>query len=144
MKIEKFGDLILKANEPKLLLFNLYDDWLKSVGANTAFARMIMIMRAININKEKTNLILRPNKDVITQPNHIWPNLSDDQWLQVEIGLRDLILADYAKKNNANIAALTETELRDIILGMEMTEDSIRNKAIEDIDKQRAEAAKIT
>lgn len=101
MKIEKFGDLILKANEPKLLLFNLYDDWLKSVGANTAFARMIMIMRAININKEKTNLILRPNKDVITQPNHIWPNLTDDQWLQVEIGLRDLILLDYAKKNNS-------------------------------------------
>lgn len=27
LKIEKFGDLILKATEPQMLLFNLYDDW---------------------------------------------------------------------------------------------------------------------
>ena len=29
MKVEKFGDLILKATEPQMVLFNLYDDWLK-------------------------------------------------------------------------------------------------------------------
>jgi pre-mRNA-processing factor 8 len=29
MRIEKFGDLILKATEPQMVLFNLYDDWLK-------------------------------------------------------------------------------------------------------------------
>ena len=27
LKIEKFGDRILKATEPQMLLFNLYDDW---------------------------------------------------------------------------------------------------------------------
>lgn len=31
LKIEKFGDRILKATEPQMLLFNLYDDWLKSI-----------------------------------------------------------------------------------------------------------------
>ena len=30
LKIEKFGDLILKATEPQMVLFNIYDDWLKS------------------------------------------------------------------------------------------------------------------
>jgi pre-mRNA-processing factor 8 len=29
MRVEKFGDLILKATEPQMVLFNLYDDWLK-------------------------------------------------------------------------------------------------------------------
>ena len=31
LKLEKFGDLILNANEPQMILSNLYDDWLKSV-----------------------------------------------------------------------------------------------------------------
>lgn len=29
MKVEKLGDLILKATEPQMALFNMYDDWLK-------------------------------------------------------------------------------------------------------------------
>jgi pre-mRNA-processing factor 8 len=32
LKVEKFGDLILKATEPQMCLFNLYDDWLKRFG----------------------------------------------------------------------------------------------------------------
>ncbi len=27
IKLEKFGDLILKATEPQMVLFNIYDDW---------------------------------------------------------------------------------------------------------------------
>lgn len=42
-----------------------------------------------------------------------------------------------------NIASLAQSEIRDIILGMEMTPDSIQNKDIEDIDRQRTEAAKV-
>ena len=38
MKIEKFGDLILKATQPEMVLFNLYDDWLKSISSYTAFS----------------------------------------------------------------------------------------------------------
>lgn len=35
LKIEKFGDLILKATEPQMVLFNLYDDWLKTISSYT-------------------------------------------------------------------------------------------------------------
>lgn len=35
LKVEKFGDLILKATEPQMVLFNLYDDWLKSISSYT-------------------------------------------------------------------------------------------------------------
>jgi pre-mRNA-processing factor 8 len=29
LKLEKFGDLILRATQPQMVLFSLYDDWLK-------------------------------------------------------------------------------------------------------------------
>ena len=40
--------------------------------------------------------------------------------MKVEIALRDLILSDYANKNNVNVSTLTESEIRDIILGFEI------------------------
>ena len=38
LKVEKLGDLILKASEPQMVLFNLYDDWLKAISSYTVFA----------------------------------------------------------------------------------------------------------
>ncbi len=34
--------------------------------------------------------------------------------------MKDMILADYGKKNNVNVTSLTQSEIRDIILGMEI------------------------
>ena len=53
LKIEKFGDLILKATEPQMLLFNLYDDWLKTISSYTAFSRLVLILRALHVNVDK-------------------------------------------------------------------------------------------
>lgn len=108
-----------------MVLYNLYDDWLKDVSSFTAFSRLILILRALHANNEKARMILRPNKNVLTQPNHIWPTLSDDEWVKVEVELKNLILNDFAKKNNVNVAALTQMEIRDIILGMEMVPPTI-------------------
>jgi pre-mRNA-processing factor 8 len=51
----------------------------------------------------QARMILKPDKTIITQPHHVWPSLTDEQWVKVEIALKDLILADYAKKNNVNV-----------------------------------------
>lgn len=83
LKIEKFGDLILKATEPQMVLFNIYDDWLKSISSYTAFSRLILILRALHVNNEKAKMLLKPDKTIITEPHHIWPSLSDDQWMKV-------------------------------------------------------------
>ena len=61
-----------------MLLFNLYDDWLKSVQSFTAFSRLILILRALHINAERGKIILKPDKNTITHPHHIWPNLTDE------------------------------------------------------------------
>ena len=136
MKIEKFGDLILKATEPQMLLFNLYDDWLKSVSSYTGFSRLILILRALHVNNERAKAILKPDKDTITESHHIWPTLTDDDWIRVEVQLKDLILADYGKKNNVNVASLTQSEIRDIILGQEIAPPSQQRQEIAEIEKQ--------
>lgn len=41
LKVEKFGDLILKATEPQMVLFNLYDDWLKTISSYTVSAALV-------------------------------------------------------------------------------------------------------
>ena len=107
LQVEKFGDLILKATEPQMVLFNIYDDWLKTISSYTAFSRLILILRALHVNVDKARMLLRPDKTVTTEPHHVWPSLTDEQWIKVEIALKDLILADYSKKNNVNVGALT-------------------------------------
>ena len=141
LKIEKFGDLIIKATEPQMVLFNIYDDWLRSISSYTAFSRLILILRALHVNNEKAKMLLKPDKTVVTQPHHVWPDLSDEQWIKVEIALKDLILADYAKKNNVNVSALTQSEIRDIILGAEITPPSLQRQQIAEIEKQAKDSA---
>lgn len=144
MKIEKLGDMILRATEPQMVLFNLYDEWLKSVSSYTAFSRLILILRALHVNPDKTKLILRPDKTVITHDHHIWPSLSDEDWIKIETQLRDLILNDYGKKNNVNVSSLTSSEVRDIILGMEISAPSMQRQQAAEIEKQQQEQQQLT
>ncbi|KAH7260094.1 pre-mRNA-splicing factor 8 [Fusarium solani] len=144
MKVEKLGDMILRATEPQMVLFNLYDEWLKSISSYTAFSRLVLILRALHVNPDKTKLILRPDKTVITHEHHIWPSLPDEEWIKVETQLRDLILNDYGKKNNVNVSSLTTSEVRDIILGMEISAPSMQRQQAAEIEKQQQEQAQLT
>jgi len=144
LKLEKFGDLILRATQPQMVLANLYDDWLKSISSYTAFSRLILLLRALHVNNEKAKIILRPNKSTITQPHHVWPTLEDEEWIRVELALRDLILSDYAKRNSVNVASLTSSETRDIILGMEIQAPSAQRQQMAEIEKSAEAAAQVT
>ncbi|KIV95993.1 pre-mRNA-processing-splicing factor 8, variant [Exophiala mesophila] len=144
MKVEKLADMILQAKEPQMVLFNLYDEWLKTISSYTAFSRLVLILRALHVNTDKTKLLLRPDKTVITQAHHIWPSLSDEDWIKVEVQLRDLILNDYGKKNNVNVQSLTNSEIRDIILGMEISAPSMQRQQAAEIEKQQAEQQQLT
>uniref|UniRef100_A0A1I7X4S4 MPN domain-containing protein n=1 Tax=Heterorhabditis bacteriophora TaxID=37862 RepID=A0A1I7X4S4_HETBA len=63
--------------------------------------------------------------------------------IQVELALKDMILADYGKKNNVNVASLTQSEVRDIILGMEISAPSQQRQQIADIEKQTKEQSQV-
>ncbi|KAI5283653.1 pre-mRNA-splicing factor 8, partial [Ascosphaera aggregata] len=76
--------------------------------------------------------------------HHIWPTLSDEDWIKVEVQLRDLILNDYGKKNNVNVQSLTSSEVRDIILGMEISAPSMQRQQAAEIEKQQEEQKQLT
>lgn len=135
---------LLQATEPQMVLFNIYDDWLKTISSYTAFSRLVLILRALHVNVDKARMLLKPDKSITTEPHHVWPSLTDEMWIKVEIALKDLILADYAKKNNVNVGALTQSEIRDIILGAEITPPSQQRQQIADIEKQAREGGNMT
>merc|ERR1712153_240128 len=60
------------------------------------------------------------------------------------VAMRDLILADYGKKNNVNVASLTQSEIRDIILGAEIAPPSEQRKEMAEIEKKAKEASNVT
>ncbi len=64
-------------------------------------------------------------------------------FVQVELALKDMILADYGKKNNVNTASLTQSEIRDIILGMEISAPSAQRQQIAEIEKQTQEQSQV-
>ncbi|CCO29057.1 Pre-mRNA-processing-splicing factor 8 AltName: Full=Splicing factor Prp8 [Rhizoctonia solani AG-1 IB] len=144
MKMEKFGDLILRATQPQMVLFSLYDDWLKSISSYTAFSRLILLLRGLHVNNEKAKVILRPDKSTVTEPHFVWPTLTDDEWIKVEVALRDLILADFGKRNSVNIASLTASEIRDIILGQEIAAPSIQRQQMAELEKSTEAQGQVT
>ena len=66
------------------------------------------------------------------------------EWIKIEVALKDQILADYAKRNNVNVAALTQSEVRDVILGMEISAPSMQRLQIAEIEKQTREQSQLT
>jgi hypothetical protein len=76
------------------LLTRIYaDDWLKTISSYTAFSRVILLLRGLHVNNEKAKIILHPDKNTITEPHFVWPTLSDEEWIKVELAMKDLILA---------------------------------------------------
>ena len=84
-----------------------------------------------------------PRQGDVTQAHHVWPSLTDEEWISVEVQLKDLILADYGKKNNVNVASLTQSEIRDIILGMEIAPPTMQRQEIAEIEKSAKEASQL-
>merc|ERR1712194_108113 len=62
------------------------------MGSYTAFSRLILILRGLHVNVDKVKIILRPDNSVVTEPHHVWPTLTDEQWIKVEVALKFVVL----------------------------------------------------
>ena len=137
------------------------DDWLKSISSYTAFSRLILLLRGLHVNNEKAKIILHPDKATITEPHFVWPTLSDEEWIKVEVAMKELILAvssvaihsfilsyffvqDFGKRNSVNIASLTVSEVRDIILGQEIAAPSVQRQQMAELEKSTEAQGQIT
>jgi len=79
--------------------FDIHKSLLYILNIFQAFSRLILILRALHVNNDRTKIVLKPDKTTVTEQHHIWPSLSDEEWMKIEMQLKDLILADYGKKN---------------------------------------------
>ncbi|KAL0246061.1 hypothetical protein GEMRC1_007277 [Eukaryota sp. GEM-RC1] len=136
LKHPRLGNRVLSATEPQLVLYNLYDDWLDLIPSYTAFSRLILILRCLSIDSSRAWTLLN-QFNTETRPEHLWPTLSADQWIVVEQKLKDLVVFDFGQKNNVSVDSLTQSEIRDIILGMEISPPTTAEEKIKKIDEER-------
>lgn len=133
-----------------MVLFNIYDDWLKTISSYTAFSRLILILRALHVNVDKVRLIrvilgvhllahvlvtrnltylllhlqarmiLRPDRSIVTEPHHVWPSLTDEQWIKVccclrgistQHALRHIVLVDCCRCAPKHVPNLTHCSM---------------------------------
>ncbi|EDO19221.1 hypothetical protein Kpol_1050p81 [Vanderwaltozyma polyspora DSM 70294] len=139
MSIDKLSDVVMKATEPQMVLFNIYDDWLDKISSYTAFSRLILLLRALKTNEEKAKSILLADPTIQIKPHHLWPSFNDEQWIDIESKMRDLILTEYGKKYNVTISALTQTEIKDLILGQNIKAPSVKRQKMAELEAARAE-----
>ena len=121
---------------------------------------MILLLRGLHVNNEKAKIILHPDKSTITEPHFVWPSLSDEEWIKVEVAMKELILAvcrapsclilsnpplqDFGKRNSVNIASLTVSEVRDIILGQEIAAPSVQRQQMAELEKSTEAQSQVT
>lgn len=137
LAIEKVLKIVDEASEPKMVLLNLFDNWLESISPYTAFSRLILLLRGLKSNEEKGKLILSQYEDVKTAPNHLWPSFEEEQWIEVESQFRDLILAEFSEKYHVNVKALTQTEIKDLILGQNIKAPSVKRQKLVEMQESK-------
>jgi pre-mRNA-processing factor 8 len=124
MKIPKIAVLVIHSSEPKMVIFNLYDNWLETVSPPTAFARLMLVLRALLTSKHQAWDVLRPSASVLIPPDHIWPSHTQEEWEEIELKLKDLIVEDYSTKNSVAPNSLTMSEISNIIYGIQIAPPS--------------------
>ena len=139
----EIDDLILKATEPQMVLYDDWLKTVRRhhllaapdpagvsrqperrLPPSARAARSARARRAhspplgARFRRSRTSLchakrckVLRPDKDTVTRFHPLWPTLTDE--VDLRRGAAQAILVDYGKKNNVNVASLTQPEIRD-------------------------------
>ena len=140
LKVPKLRQLATNAVQSESHMVYIYDDWLNTVSPVTAFYRLVILLRALHVHENRTRTILQQVKVSTTSPpsHHLWPSFATNEWLTVETSLKDLIVADYCKRNGVDVMRITPTEVRDILLGQEISSPSLQQEGTKKTDTSDA------
>ena len=116
LAIEKINKKDVESKNCETIFSNLYDNWIDSVSSFTAFSRLILILKSIEINKEKVDRIFGFNWKE-NKGENFWPFFTDEEWVKNEIIFKDVILENFSYNNNIDSESLFQSEIRDIIFG---------------------------
>ncbi|KAH3762961.1 Pre-mRNA-processing-splicing factor 8A [Pelomyxa schiedti] len=115
MKITKIHEDVVRSYDPRLNVYNVYDDWLKTTSPHSAFLRLLLLLRSILVDYDQVKAILC-STNAETLPNHIWPSMSQSAWIEVEARLKEIVINRW-QANNPQQLSPTESQLGSIILG---------------------------
>lgn len=114
LRIKKIEELINTATEPQLVVFNLYEDW-EPIAPAAAFRRLIMMLQALRLDATAALDIIDPEKE---KSETLWPKMSPEEWIQIEIQLKKLIVDRFAKTADS----LTDQQIEEAIYGEDVQE----------------------
>lgn len=75
----------MRASEPKMVLYNIYDDWLDTISSYTAFSRLILLLRALKTNEEQAKSILLRDPTIVIKEHHLWPSFPTRNGLKLKV-----------------------------------------------------------
>ncbi|KAL0237114.1 hypothetical protein PCE1_000511 [Barthelona sp. PCE] len=137
------GPTIQDATESHIAVYNLYDDWLESWPQDICFIRLCLLLRGIKTSQRSVQTYLTTHS-LEVKPGHVWPSLTDAEWIDFEKLLRDIVVDDVAKKMDVSSDAFTAGDIRDIVLGMQIeAPDSIRAKMAEMTEERESTEERI-
>ncbi|CAC27035.1 splicing factor Prp8 [Guillardia theta] len=125
LKLNIFKDKIHSKNKDDFFIIELYDNWLDSISPITAFTRLILILKSIELdNKKVINAV--QNKELKNEK--LWNSLSNLEWINTEIFLKNLILKHNFENGFYNLSSIDESTIKCLILGSKLPEnDSLKN-----------------
>ena len=90
-KISRIQKLIsAETNESPMYQLDLFDDWQNHISSYTCFCRLFLIIRSFSICSQQTDEILTsPNNVHRTDENHFWPTMSDNNWIEKELQMKN-------------------------------------------------------
>jgi pre-mRNA-processing factor 8 len=109
LRVPKLSDIVLKADGNCSFSVNAYDNWLETISSYTAFSRLHLILRALQVAPEAAEALLRSEN---IPPNMLWPQWSDEKWIEIEKALKIAILDVLAP---GRTSSLSPAEVRDMI-----------------------------
>jgi len=136
IKLSEINSAVVRSKSSRMLIFNVFDDWLKNISSYTAFSRLLLILRGLHINYKKTFVLLKLNMNKKTDSKFLWPKLEEESWVNIEMILKDLIIDDYCIRNKITISTLTQIEIRDILLGVDIKLTKSSSINYDKLDKQ--------
>ncbi|KAF7684116.1 Pre-mRNA-splicing factor 8 like protein [Astathelohania contejeani] len=106
-------------NEEEITKVELYKEWNKYISPYTCFCRLMLILRAMTVDRNEVKNLFGDCE--------LWPDFDDEEWIDIELRLRDIVINNYCLIHKLNPKLLTQSEIRDIIFGSHI--DHIQEKA---------------
>lgn len=103
----KIEDFVVKKDP---VCVDVYKGW-NGTSKFTNFCRLLLVIQGLGVDEERVREL---------GICRMWPGFSDDEWIEREIGLKDLIVGDYCSTNNVDPDTLSQNEIRDIVFGFKI------------------------